>query len=71
VNYHLSKMYSALGVRNQKNYYRLMPQLRNASPEMDNTCEENIYELIQAGMYYVDANRETLNEIVKKLIKNK
>ncbi|MDI9309518.1 MAG: patatin-like phospholipase family protein [Limnohabitans sp.] len=71
VNYHLTKMYSTLGVRSQKNYYRLMPQLRNASPEMDNSSEENVYELIQAGMYYIDANRETLNEIVNKLIKNK
>lgn len=71
VNYHLSKMYETLGPRNQKNYYRLMPQLRNASPEMDDTSKENIFELIQAGMYYVDNNREKLNEIAKKLVKNK
>lgn len=71
VNYHITKMYETLGPRNQRNYYRLMPQLRNASPEMDDTSKKNIYELIQAGMYYVDANRETLIEIAKKLIKNK
>nr|WP_305069872.1 hypothetical protein [Flavobacterium covae] len=71
VNYHLSTMYQALGTRNRKNYYRLAPLLRNASPEMDNTTEKNIYELIQAGMYYVDQNREKLDEIVKKLVKNK
>lgn len=48
-----------------------MPQLRNASSEMDDTSKKNIYELIQAGLYYVDSNREMLNEIAKKLIKNK
>lgn len=64
-------MYETLGPRNQRNYYRLMPQLRNASSEMDDTSKKNIYELIQAGLYYVDSNREMLNEIAKKLIKNK
>lgn len=71
VNYHITKMYETLGPRNQRNYYRLMPQLRNASSEMDDTSKKNIYELIQAGLYYVDSNREMLNEIAKKLIKNK
>lgn len=71
VNYHLSKMYESLGPRNQKNYYRLMPQLRNASPEMDDTSKKNIFELIQAGLYFVDQNRKTLNEIAKKLVRNK
>lgn len=71
VDYHLTKMYETLGPRNQKNYYRLMPQLKNASPEMDDTSQKNIYELIQAGLFYVDQNREMLREIAKKLIKNK
>ena len=71
VNYLLTKMYGTLGTRNQKNYYRLMPQLRNASSEMDDTSNKNIFELIQAGLYYIDQNRESLNEIAKKLIKYK
>lgn len=71
VDYHLTKMYETLGPRNQKNYYRLMPQLKNASSEMDDTSKKNIYELIQAGLYFVDQNREMLNEIAKKLVKNK
>ncbi|MGX7667914.1 patatin-like phospholipase family protein [Flavobacterium pedocola] len=71
VDYHLTKMYQTLGPRNQKNYYRLMPDLKNASPEMDDTSKKNIYELIQAGLFFVDQNREMLNEIAKKLIKNK
>lgn len=71
VNYHLSKMFESLGPRNRKNYYRLMPQLHNASPEMDDTSKKNIFELIQAGLYFVDQNRKTLNEVAKKLVKYK
>ena len=58
-------------MRNQKNYYRLNPSLKNASPAMDNVKRSNIENLIQAGLCYIDENRETLNQIVQKLIKNK
>lgn len=71
VNYYLDKMYQTLGVRNRQNYYRLMPELKNASPEMDDTSKKNIYELIQAGLFFIDQNREMLNEIAKKLVRNK
>jgi uncharacterized protein len=71
VNYHIHKMFETLGPRHQKNYYRLTPQLQNASPEMDKTNKTNINNLIQAGLLYVDQNKETLTEIAKKLIKNK
>jgi uncharacterized protein len=70
VDYHLRKMYETLGTRNEQNYYRLMPALKNASPEMDDTSKNNIYELIQAGLSFVEQNREELNLIAKKLIKN-
>lgn len=71
VDYHLKKMYETLGTRNQQNYHRLMPSLKNASPEMDDTSKKNIYELIQAGLFYVEQNQEELNEIARKLIKHK
>lgn len=71
VDYHLKKMFETLGPRNRQNYHRLMPSLKNASPEMDNTSQINIYELIQAGLMYVEQNREELNLIAEKLIKNK
>jgi patatin-like phospholipase/acyl hydrolase len=71
VDYYLNKMSQTLGPRNRKNYYRIMPNLKNASSEMDDTSKKNIYELIQAGLYYIDNNREQLNEIAKKLVKNK
>ena len=58
--------------QNQKPWIAtLMPQLRNASPNMDDTSKKNIYELIQAGLYFVDQNRKTLNEVAKKLVKYK
>lgn len=60
-----------MGKRNRQNYYRLVPQLGKASPEMDNVRAKNIYELIQAGLAFVDKNRETLTDIARKLIRNK
>ncbi|WP_306619217.1 hypothetical protein [Chryseobacterium ginsenosidimutans] len=38
---------------------------------MDDADKENIEHLIQAGLYYVDENKEQLDEITKKLILNK
>jgi len=69
-DYHLRKMYETLGARNRQNYHRLMPSLKNASPEMDDVSSKNIYELIQSGLAYIDQHREELNEIAKKLIKH-
>lgn len=71
VDYNLQKMFETLGARNRQNYHRLMPALRNASPEMDNTTAKNIHELIQTGLFFVEQNRDELNKIAKKLIKNK
>ncbi len=71
VDYHLRKMYETLGVTNYQNYHRLMPSLKNASPEMDDTDKKNIQELIQAGLTFVEENKDELIIIAKKLIKNK
>lgn len=71
VDYHLRKMYETLSRSNYQNYHRLMPSLKNASPEMDNTTKKNIKELIQAGLTFVEDNKEQLTIIAKKLIKNK
>ena len=66
VDYHLDKMFETLGERNAKNYHRLMPSLQNASPEMDNTSKKNTFALIQAGLEFVNANKELLHTIAKK-----
>ena len=71
VDYQLSQMFQTLGERNKKNYYRLNPSLKNASPSMDNVSGSNIENLIQAGLSYIEMNKEILNQIVHKLIKNK
>lgn len=71
VDYHIQKMFETLGPRNKKKYHRLMPDLKNASPEMDDTRKNNIFELIQVGFVFVDENQEQLKAIAKKLIKNK
>lgn len=71
VDYQIQKMYETLSDRNAHNYYRIMPDLKEASPEMDDTSKENIFNLIQAGLSYVNENQEQLNNVVKKLISNK
>jgi patatin-like phospholipase/acyl hydrolase len=71
VDYQIQKMYETLGNRNSQNYHRIMPDLKKASPEMDDTSKENIFNLIQAGLTYINQNQEQLDQIVKKLIKNK
>lgn len=71
VDYQIQKMYETLGNRNSQNYHRIMPDLQKASPEMDDTSKENISNLIQAGLAYINQNQEQLDRIVKKLIKNK
>lgn len=71
IDYNIRKMYEAQTPRNSQNYYRLMPSLKNASPEMDDTSKENIYNLIQAGLAFIEQNQEELIQIAKKLIRNK
>lgn len=71
VDYQINQMYQTLGVRNQLNYHRINPALRNASSDMDDASKKNIEALIQAGLAHIDDNREELNVIVKKLISNK
>jgi len=71
VDYQLSQMFGTLGLRNQKNYYRLNPSLKNASSAMDNVKKSNIEALIQAGLSFINENRSLLNQIVHKLIRNR
>lgn len=71
VDYQFCQIFKTLGIRNQKNYYRINPSLRKASSEMDDASERNIEKLIQAGLSYVDENKEMLDQLVRKLIYNK
>lgn len=71
VDYQMLQMYQTLGIRNQMNYHRINPTLQNASADMDDASRKNIEALIQAGLSYIETNREELNAIVKKLIAHK
>jgi patatin-like phospholipase/acyl hydrolase len=71
VDQQLDQIFQTLGQRNQKNYHRINPSLRDASPAMDNVRKTNIEALIQAGLHYIDCNKEYLHQITLKLIKNK
>lgn len=71
VDVQLEQIFQTLGQRNQKNYHRINPSLKDASPEMDNVKKINIEALIQAGLYYIECNKEYLHQVTLKLIKNK
>ena len=68
VHYHLSKMWDTLEAEDKKDYYRLEPDLKTASPEMDNVKKKNLKLLKEAGESYVFEHTEKLNEIVDKLL---
>lgn len=70
VNYQLHQMYKTLDSETAKNYYRLEPALREADAHMDNAHGNNISNLYQAGLWYVDKNKELLDELVDKLLVN-
>lgn len=69
VDYQLKQIFDA--ANNGDDYYRLTPSIYNASPEMDNACEENLQALKEAGMQYVSQYSEMLDSIVEKLVSYK
>ena len=71
VDYQMKQMYETLGERNQQNYHRINPELKNASSDMDNASSKNIEALIQAGLFYIEKNRKELDSVAKKLIAHK
>jgi uncharacterized protein len=68
VDYQLRKLYSAIGVSEQ--YFRIMPDLNDASPEMDLVSSENLENLRQAGIKCADDYDGVLDKIVAMLIEN-
>ncbi len=68
VHYHLDKIFDTLSPEDKKDYYRLEPDLKNASPDMDNVKKKNLQLLSDAGQSYVYDHTDTLNEIVDKLV---
>ncbi len=70
VDYQLSQMYCTLSGKDSKDYHRLEPILKEASPKMDLATKSNIRHLQQAGYSYVEECESQLNEIVDKISEN-
>ena len=68
VDYQLQQMYKTLPQEDARNYYRLEPPLHEASSEMDLATSKNMEDLRQAGLTYVDNNKDLLDEIVEKVL---
>lgn len=70
VDYQLKQMFLTLDAADQKDYYRLEPALREALPDMDLATIENLENLRQAGLWFIDKNKVLLDEIIDKILAN-
>jgi hypothetical protein len=70
VAYQLTQMYLTLEPENQKNYYRLEPELKEGCSEMDIVTPENINNLYQAGLSFVHDNKKLLEQIAASILEN-
>jgi patatin-like phospholipase/acyl hydrolase len=52
----------------QGQYVRLEPCLHGADEAMDNACRENLLALYEAGLYYIERNKEMLDSLVEGLL---
>ncbi|MEO8765314.1 MAG: patatin-like phospholipase family protein [Ginsengibacter sp.] len=68
VHYQLTKMYQTLEPIDTADYYRLEPSLFEACSEMDEVTSENLENLRQAGLLFIDKNERLLNEIAEKIL---
>ncbi len=68
VAYQLTQMYLTLDPENQKNYYRLEPDLQEACSEMDIASKENVNNLYQAGLSFVHDNKWLLEQIAESIL---
>ncbi len=70
VAYQLTQMFLTLDKKDQKNYVRLEPGLKEACSEMDIATPENVNNLYQAGLTFVHDNIKLLEEIADNLLEN-
>ena len=68
VDYQVRKLYKNLERPNQ--YFRIMPELGDANPEMDDVKDGNLQALRQAGLNCAFENEDCLETIAELLIKN-
>ncbi len=68
VDYQVRKLYKNLERPNQ--YFRIMPELGDANPEMDDVKDSNLQALRQAGLNCAFQNEDSLDKIAEILIRN-
>lgn len=68
-NYQLEKIFINAHSRSKdNNYYRIDPELMEASKEMDDASRKNLKNLKEAGLKNIENYRDKLDEIVDKLL---
>lgn len=70
VHYQLKQMYLTLEAKDQQDYYRLEPGLREACSEMDDATPENLTNLHQAGLAFIHDNAQLLDKLADKVLEN-
>lgn len=66
VDYQVRKLFECSKENN--NYYRIDADLCNAKFDMDDVSKENLNNLRDAALYYIETNAKMLDEIVDKII---
>lgn len=65
VAYELKQLYSTLEGADKNDYYRIEPGLLEASSQMDDAGAENIVHLRDAGLHYIQQNKDSLDAIAE------
>ena len=68
VDYQLMKLFKTIDCSEQ--YYRIMPELGDANPELDDISPKNLEALRQAGIKTANLHEEKLEKIAKMLVEN-
>jgi uncharacterized protein len=68
VDYQLMKLYKTIDCSDQ--YYRIMPELGDANPALDDISPKNLENLRQAGIKTANVHEDKLDKIAKMLLDN-
>lgn len=68
VHYQLKQMFRTLEPEDAVDYLRLEPELHDARPDMDDTSQENVVALHEAGLKYIADHEGELERVVDRLI---
>ncbi len=68
VDYQLMKLYKTIDCSDQ--YYRIMPELGDANPALDDISAKNLEDLRQAGIKTANMHEDKLTKIAQMLVDN-